>query len=143
MIDTGRFFSRFAEQLSAGLFLAFICMFLMLLFVALLRREILSLIALGMLITIMTMLISNASLIMLPFSAGSALLTVFALRRYGLLALSAAFFVAHLFVFFPITTDFTAWYAGDFTVALVICVLLAIYAAYTSVGGAKVFAGKN
>jgi serine/threonine-protein kinase len=143
MIDTGRFFSRFAEQLSAGLFLAFICMFLMLLFVALLRREILSLIALGVLITIMTMLISNASLIMLPFSAGSALLTVFALRRYGLLALSAAFFVAHLFVFFPITTDFTAWYAGDFTVALVICVLLAIYAAYTSVGGAKVFAGKN
>ncbi len=143
MIDTGRFFSRLASQLSAGLFLAFIFMFLLLLFVAVLRSEMLSLITVGVLTTVLGMLISDASLIMLPFSALSAFLMVFALRRYGLLALSAAFFVAHLYVFFPITTDFTAWYAGDFNFALLICVLLAIYAAYTSVGGTKVLAGKN
>jgi hypothetical protein len=79
---------------------------------------------------------------MLPFSALSSFLIVFALRRYGLLALSAALFVAHLFVFFPMTTELTAWYAREFTIALLICVVLAVYAAYTSVGGAKIFAEK-
>jgi len=65
---------------------------------------------------------------------------VFVLHRYGLLTLIAALFVAHLYVFFPITTDFTAWYATDFTIALVICLLLGGYAAYMSGGGSKVFA---
>ena len=35
------------------------------------------------------------------------------------------------------------WYASEFTIALVICLLLGGYAAYTSVGGTKVFAGEN
>ena len=136
------FFNRFAFQITAGLFLGFICVFLLLLFVALLRSELLSLIALGILITIMGTLISDANLIMVPFSAFSAFLVMFVLRRYGLLALCAAFFVAHLYVFFPITTELTAWYATDFTIALVICVVMAAYAAYTAMGGAKVFAEK-
>ena len=41
----------------------------------------------------------------------------------------AALFVAHLYVFFPITTDLTAWYATEFAIALVICVALGVYAA--------------
>jgi tRNA A-37 threonylcarbamoyl transferase component Bud32 len=140
ILNPGLFFGRFAAQLSAGLFLAFIFVFLLLVFVAVLRSEMLSLIALGILMTIMGMLISDSSLIMLPFSALSSFLVLFVLRRYGLLALVAALFVAHLYVFFPITTDLTAWYAREFTIALVICVALGVYAAYTSVGGAKVFA---
>jgi len=143
VIDPDLFFSRLAAQLSAGLFLAFIFVFMLLVFVAVLRSELLSLIALGILVTIMGMLISDSSLIMLPFSALSTFLTLFVLRRYGLLALTAALFVAHLYVFFPITTDLTAWYAREFTIALGICVVLSVYAAYTSVGGAKVFAEKR
>lgn len=139
-LDPHLFFARFGLQLAAGLFIAFICVFLLLAFVAVLRNETLSLIALGILMVVMGMLISDSSLIMLPFSALSAFLVVFVLRRYGLLALSAALFVAHLYVFFPITTDLTAWYASDFTIALLICVGLGAFAAYTSVGGAKVFA---
>jgi len=100
----------------------------------------LSLVTLGILITVMTALISESSLIMVPFYAVSASLILFGLYRFGLLASIAAVFVAHLYVFFPITTDFTAWYACDFTVALVICLALAGFAAYTSVGGSKVFA---
>jgi predicted Ser/Thr protein kinase len=142
ILDTHLFFGRFAAQLSAGLILAFFCVFLLLVFIAVLRSEMLSLITLGILITIMTVLISDQSLIMLPFSVLSAFLTVFVLRRYGLLALFAALFVAHLYVFFPITTELTAWYASEFTIALVICVVLGVFAAYTAVGGAKVFAEK-
>jgi hypothetical protein len=44
--------------------------------------------------------------------------------RYGLLALIAAVFVTHLYIFFPMTTDFTAWYATEFTIALGICLVL-------------------
>jgi serine/threonine-protein kinase len=142
IVNTHLFFSRFAAQLSAGLFLGFICVFLMLLFVTLLRSETLSLIVLGVLITIMGMLISDSSLIMLPFVALSAFVVVFVMRRYGLLALCATCFVAHLYVFYPITTEFTAWYATDFTIALVICVVMSVYAAYTAVGGGKAFAEK-
>jgi serine/threonine-protein kinase len=143
ILNTHLFFGRFALQLSAGLFFAFICVFLLLLFVRVLRSEMLSLITLGILMTTMGMLITDSTLILLPFSIVSSFLIVFALRRYGLLALFAAFFVAHLFVFFPITTDLTAWYASDFTIALVICVVLSVFAAYTSVGGAKVFAEQS
>jgi len=134
------FFNRFAFQITAGLFLGFICVFLLLLFVAVLRNEMVSLIALGIIMTIMGSLISDSSLIMLPFNALSSFIVLFVMRRYGLLALCASFFVAHLYVFYPITTELTAWYAIDFTIALVICVVLAVYAAYTAVGGAKVFA---
>jgi hypothetical protein len=142
ILDTHQFFGRFASQLSAGLLLAFICVFLLLVFVAVLRSEMLSLIALGILITVMVSLITNSSLIMVPFNVLSALLVVFVLHRYGLLALIAALFVVHLYIFFPITTDFTAWYATDFTIALVISLVLGGYAAYTSVGGAKVLAAE-
>lgn len=143
ILDTHLFFRRFAAQLSAGLFLAFICVFLLLVFVAVLRRERLSLITLGILITVMLTLVTQSSLIMVPFNALSALLVVFALHRYGLLALIAALFVGHLYVYFPMTTDFAAWYATDFTIALVICLVLGGYAAYTSVGGSKVFAERS
>jgi hypothetical protein len=142
ILDTHLFFSRFASQLSAGLFLAFICVFLLLVFVAVLRSEMLSLITLGILITVMGSLISTSSLIIVPFNAVSAFLVVFALHRYGLLALISALFVAHLYIFFPMTTDFTAWYATEFTIALVICLVLGGYAAYISMGGSKAFAGE-
>src|SRR6185369_17384474 len=143
ILDTHLFFGRFASQLSAGLFLSFICVFLLLVFVAVLRNELLSLIALWLLITVMGSLITSSSLIMVPFSAVSAVLVVFVLHRYGLLTLIAALFVAHLYVFFPITTDLTAWYATDFTIALVICLVLGVYAAYASVGGSKVFGAEG
>ena len=59
ILDTHQFFSRFASQLSAGLFLAFVCVFLLLVFVALFRSEMLSLVTLGILMTVMETLITN------------------------------------------------------------------------------------
>jgi tRNA A-37 threonylcarbamoyl transferase component Bud32 len=141
-LDSHLFFGRFAGQLSAGLFLAFICVFLLLLFVALMRSERLALLTLVVLLTVITALISESTLLMVPFTALFALLMVFTLKRYGLLALSSMLFMAHLAIFYPMTTEFTAWYATEFTIALVICLVLAGFAAYTSLGGSKIFAGK-
>jgi hypothetical protein len=85
----------------------------------------------------MEMLISSADLIMLPLSLVLGFLPVFALRRYGLLTMVTLFYVAHLAIFFPITSDFSAWFAYEYGIALAISLTLAAYAAYRSVGGAK------
>jgi hypothetical protein len=136
------FFARFAGQLAFALFQAFIPLFLLLLFVAVLRRERLALVALWLLLTVFDTLISQASLMMIPFIALSAFLMVFTLKRYGLLALISALFFFFLWVQYPMTTELTAWYAIDFTIGLVICLALAAYGFYISLGGQKLFSGK-
>jgi len=136
------FFGRFAEQLSAALFQAFIPLFLLLLFVIVLRRERLAFVALWLLVTLFTTLISQASLLMIPFTALSAFLVLFALKRYGLLAVISTLFFFHLSIFYPITTKLSAWYAIDFTIALIICLALALYGFYTSLGGQPLFGSK-
>jgi hypothetical protein len=136
------FFIRFTTQLTASLFQGFISLFLLLLFIVILRRERLALFTLWLLIALLNTLVTQVGLIMSPFPALAAFLFVFALKRYGLLALISAGFFSHLGVFYPMTTELTAWYAIDFTVALVICIALAAYGFYMSLGGEKMFSGR-
>jgi len=136
------FFLRFAAQLYVALFFSFISLLLLLLFVAVLRRERIALVALWLLMTLLVTLVSRASVMMIPFLALGAFLVVFALKRYGLLALISTLFFYTLGVFYPMTTELTAWYASDFTIALVICLALAAYGFYTSLGGEKLWSGK-
>ncbi len=67
------------------------------------------------------------------------LLYVWVLFRFGLLPLIAANYVFHLSIFFPITSNLSAWYAGDFVVALIVSLGLALFAFYTSLGGQRIF----
>ena len=62
--------------------------------------------------------------------------------RYGLLAYVSATFFLHLVIFYPITSEFSAWYAGDFVPALVISLALAVYGFYTSLAGRPIFRGR-
>ncbi|OLD28936.1 MAG: hypothetical protein AUJ04_00335 [Acidobacteria bacterium 13_1_40CM_3_55_6] len=135
------FFAKFASQINAALFLAFFALFMLLLFVVILRRERPALIPLWLLILALSMLVMQANLMMIPLVALDAFIFIFVLYRYGLLALAFALFVSHLWVFFPMTSDFTAWYATDFIISLVICIALAVYGFYTSLGGQPVFNG--
>ena len=68
-------------------------------------------------------------------------LLVFVLYRYGLLALISTFYFNHLTVFFPLTSDFTAWYAADFVLALIISLAIAVFAFYVSLAGQPLFRG--
>jgi serine/threonine-protein kinase len=136
------FFLRFAAQLYVALFFSFIALLLLLLFVAVLRRERIAVVALWLLMTLLVTLVSRASVMMIPFLALGAFLVVFALKRYGLLALISTLFFYSLGVFYPMTTELTAWYATDFTIALVICLALAAFGFYTSLGGQKLLSGK-
>jgi len=135
------FFARFSGQVTAGLFQAFISVFLLLLFVVILRRERFAMLALWLLLTVMLTLVSESTWLMIPFTASWAFLMVLTLIRFGLLAVVSVVFFSHLVVFYPITTELTAWYATDFTIALVIALALAVYGFYISLGGQKVFSG--
>jgi len=136
------FVDKFLSQMNAGIFLAFIALFLLLLFVMVLRSERLAFVALWLLLATVNVLIGNVAVMMIPLAALSAFIAVFVLYRFGLLASVAALFYAHLWVFFPMTTELTAWYATDFLMALTICVAMVVFGFYTSLAGQRLFSGK-
>ncbi len=141
-IGANLFISKFTNQLSSGIFLGFITLFLLLLFFVVLRRERLAFGLLWLLLTLLGTLLGETPLQLLPLTALSAFIPVYVLYRYGLLASVATFFFTHLSLYYPVTHELTAWYARDFTIALIICVALAAYGFYASLGGQKLLSGK-
>jgi hypothetical protein len=107
-----------------------------------LRKESVALAVLVIILTAFGTLVSGGSLTWIPVSLVSGLILIFLLYRYGLLALAAALFFLHLYVFYPLTSDFRAWYATDFVIGAVVCVALAGFACYTSMAGQKIFGEK-
>ncbi len=85
---------------------------------------------------------SNSPMIALVFAGLSFAAVVINLLRFGLVALAISILVSSLFSRVPITTDFSAWYAGTALFTLLAVLALALYAFHTSLGGQKVFEGK-
>jgi hypothetical protein len=67
--------------------------------------------------------------------------TVFLLRRLGLLWWVVAFVFASLLSSFPLTTQSSAWYAGISLAGILLMAAMAFYGFYTSLGGRPVFGG--
>ena len=101
------FWSRFTLQLTAALFLSSIVLFLLLLFVVILRRERLALVVLWIVLTVFAMLVAQSNLTGLPIAMLGSTCTLFILYRFGLLALCATTFFAHLWVF--LSDDHRLW----------------------------------
>jgi hypothetical protein len=59
--------------------------------------------------------------------------------RYGLLASVSSLLVLHVWVFFPFTTELTAWYASGFVLDALLCVAMVVYGFYTSLAGQPLF----
>jgi hypothetical protein len=135
------FFVRFSAQLTAGLFVPFMMFFLLLLFVTIVRHDWVSVGLLWIVVVLLNTLVSGNGLKLLPLTGLSAVISILLLYRYGLLALTTAVFIMHLWVFYPVTTELHAWYAVDFVVGALLCVGLASWAFYTSLAGQKLFAG--
>jgi serine/threonine-protein kinase len=66
-------------------------------------------------------------------------LMVLTLMRFGLLALVVTMFVALFLNQFPLTTDFSAWYAGEAAFTLILTVSLAIFGFRTTLAGQPLF----
>jgi serine/threonine-protein kinase len=126
-------------QIYASILQPLILLLLLLLFYILLRSERLAALVLWALAALALSLTKEAPAV--PFAVLAAFMGVWVLYRYGLLAFVAATFFLHLNIFYPITSEFSAWYAGDFLPALVISLALAVYGFRVSLGGRSLFRG--
>ena len=132
------FAGAFIGQIYGTLVFSFVLLFLFFLLYFVLRRELLAIIATWAILVVIGSLVQG-TLAGIPFAGAAAFLLVWVLFRYGLLALIAAQFFNHFLVFFPITSEFTAWYATDFVLALIIAMSLVLWGFYTSLAGQPLF----
>lgn len=128
------------RQMFGAVMQSFILLFLLLLLYIILRRGLLAALA-AWLIGAVALSLAQDTFVGVPFAVISAFLAVFVLYRYGLLAINSTIFILHLNIFFPITSEFTAWYAADFVLALGVSLALACYGFYTSLAGQPLFRG--
>lgn len=128
----------FTQQIFAGLIQGFILLFFFLLLYIILRRERVAAVVLWAIMAV-ALSLTNETVVGVPFAGLSALMVIWVLYRHGLLALIASLFFMHLLIFFPITSDFSAWYAGDYVLALLIALALAGFGFYTSLAGQPLF----
>jgi hypothetical protein len=68
-------------------------------------------------------------------------LAVFVMIRFGLLALVANWMVYNTLENYPLTTQWSAWYAGISLAGILLMAALAFYGFYTSLGGRPAFGG--
>ena len=109
-----------------------------------LKRDWLAAVALWLLFMLPVLLsISSVSLVGLFLSGIMWALIVFVVARLGLLAMVSVQFFYFMGLFFPYTTDFSAWYAGNTLIALLVCVAFAFYGFYTSMAGQPLFRGEQ
>ena len=130
----------FTNQVFAALTQSFILLFILLLLFIVLRRERIAAIVLFVIsATALSLTVESAPGV--PFAILGTVLLIWVLYRYGLLALISTIFFLHLLIFFPVTSDLSAWYAADYVLALIVCVGLAVFGFYTSLAGQPLFRG--
>jgi serine/threonine-protein kinase len=135
------FVYKFTHYIAGSLYVALFLLFLSVLFSMLLRSDRLASGAVCLIVTGLLTLIFGAQVSSLPFALVIGVVMVGVLYRFGLLALVSATLFYFFPVYFPLTTELTAWYATDFTVTLIILVALVAFSAYSSLGGQPVFKG--
>jgi len=131
-------------ELSGALIGGFIGSFLILFLGLLLRRKWLGSLA-AFIIIASVMVLNGIGLDISWFDITSSIFSIavliFVAARFGVLSFVALFLFVGL-TSRPVTTDISAWYAGDFIVYVIVLVGLAIYGFYTSTAGQKLWQGK-
>ena len=144
MAGARAFLTMFINQVTASMIQTFMVVFLLLFLTLLFRKEWLG-VTVGALIWIAFFFageISYTHWIGLVCVALAVIAFVLCAENFGPVALMSALMVFHLWVFYPITTDLSAWYASSFVLCTLILLALAVYAFYTSLGGQRVFKGR-
>ena len=134
-LGIGQFVTAFVGQVSSPLLNGFQLMFLVLLLAMLFRRDWLGFLAGGIIMTAALAFLHGGRPINWVSAGVTAVISLFALYRYGLLALISAFFFLHMYIMFPVTPNVTAWYALGFVLDLIIVLALLVYAFYVSLAG--------
>jgi hypothetical protein len=123
-------FNMLTAQVLNSLLFSSMLMFLLLLLTIVTRRERVGVALLGLLIASLFFGSGNLALDAVV-GVTAATVTLFVLTRFGMLAL--VFLLC--FSFYPVTTDFTAWYAGATVFGAVLGVALILYGLKTSRAG--------
>ena len=126
------------QQIFGALLQSFMLLFFLLLLYIILRRELIAAIVLTLIMAV-ALSLTHETAAGVPFACIAVLLLMWTLYRYGLLALVSTIFFVHLTIFFPITSDLSAWYAADFVLASIIGLALVGFAFYTSLAGQPLF----
>lgn len=135
----------FLSQINASPVQAFMVSFVVLFFTVLLRRKWLGALAAWLLFfayAVSTDVAEGVPVAGMTFAVVFPTLMVLMTTRFGVLALMAAFLTYHLVIFYPITTELSAWYASDFLMVAGFLLALAIYGFYVSLAGQKIFQGQ-
>ena len=120
--------------MSTGLMLFFVLLSL------LFKKERLAMIGVWLFIFGITILEnSNVKLIDAIFIAIAAAFYVLAATRFGLLTLIAMQLFTVLFLAFPISPNFAAWYTQGGIFAIIVALAVAGFGFYTSLAGQKIF----
>jgi predicted Ser/Thr protein kinase len=128
------------DSIPGALTSALVQCFLLFLLRLLLRREKLAAAAFVVFMAVFYALLSSGSaLIAVPIRLLQNILLVTILLRYGLVALAAAFFSVNLLITFPVTADFSTWYAGTTIFALSLLLVIAGLCFHTALAGRKLF----
>ena len=130
------FFTSVSFILLIGLSYMFV---LVVLYMILRRKDWLVSLVAWLLVTILFGLGGRSLIWGFVFSAIISTLVLLVATRFGLLALIASQFFLLLLTTFPMTTDFSVWYASSTIFALVAGLAVAACAAYVSLAGEKVF----
>jgi len=101
-----------------------------------LRRDWMAAATVGLLLVVLNGLHGTAAIVpAVAFSAAGAALLLLVMLRFGLVSLIAYSFVEIILSLFPITADFSAWYAGASLFALLAIGAVAAFAFHASLGG--------
>jgi hypothetical protein len=135
--------SGLVMQFSTALYGAFLITFILLFLTLLFRRQWLGIAAGWIILSTLAIFSESVGI----FSSVTwifevLLVTLFVVSvvpRFGVLTAVASIVFHHLIIFFPMTLNFTAWYAADFVIDFILLVAIAIYAFRVSLGGKRIF----
>jgi serine/threonine protein kinase len=117
--------------------------FLLFLLRVIFRREWLAATAFVVILTAIATLLSQADIaVALPIRMLQYSMTIFVMLRFGLLSFVVGQCMVNILLLFPITADFSAWYAGSTIFTIAVIVALAGYAFHTALAGRPLFQTK-
>jgi serine/threonine-protein kinase len=135
LLGVRRFMSEIlSTHLFTVVFVMFLCFVLVLLRI-ILRRQSLAVSLFFLVFTFFSATGAGNPYINLAYAAASAAIVSVTLIRFGLLATMVAFLFQSVLLSYPITFDFSTWYAGLSLLGLVLVMCLAAYGFYLSLAG--------
>jgi len=130
-----------AQSLLTAPLMSLSALFVMLLLTVILRKDWLATITGWLLLSVLVIFPGDSPPIDIFFTALCAGIFIFGLMRFGLLTAVFAFFSFSILDVMPVTTNFSAWFAGATILVVIILLGLGFYGAYTSLAGRPVFKG--